>query len=260
MGLNSVASSQTHLRIKDEILDKKAASMNFPTFGIWRRKRPEVINYRYAAIERGTFSTSEFYDRIEADIQERKFPGIEISREEFSEGGALSPRRQYLRIRRERLVFDVCSAPFGEAWFFSARQAQIPVSLMLWELLLILAVVGAVVLGYIQLFGLLAGSAIMLFSLIGAFTLMRNALTLGLHDLDAFLLRVPVVGTLYELVRKETYHRFDTRVMFLDQTEAIVQRAVEETTAASGIAQVVFKEAYPEAHPVLVSLLRRLER
>lgn len=234
--------------------------MNFPTFGIWRRKKPELIKYWYVPVERGTFSTSEFYGRIEERIQERKFPGLELTREEFSEGGALSPHRLYLRIRRERLVFDVCSAPFGEAWFFSARQAQIPVSLMLWELLLILAVVAAVVFGYVQLFGLLAGSAIILFSLIGAFTLMRNALPLGLHDLDAFLLRVPVLGTLYELVRKETYHRHDTRVMFLDQTEAIVRHAVEEMTAAKGVKQLEFKEAFPEVHPVLSSLLRRLER
>lgn len=234
--------------------------MNLPTFGIWRRKRPEVIKYWYVPVERGTFSTSEFYGRIEERIQDHKFPGLELTREEFSEGGALSPRRQYLRIRRERLVFDVCSAPFGEAWFFSARQAQIPVSLMLWEFLLILAIIAAVVLGYIQLFGLLAGSLIILFSLIGASTLMRNALSLGLHDLDAFLLRVPVVGTLYELVRMETYHRYDTRVMFLDQTEAIVRRAVEEMTAVKGFKQVEFKEGYSEAHPVLASLLRRLER
>ncbi|MCW0217932.1 MAG: hypothetical protein OJI67_06390 [Prosthecobacter sp.] len=234
--------------------------MNLPTFGIWRRKRPEVIKYWYTPIDQGSFSTNEFYSQIEGWLQERKFPGIEVTREEFSEGGALSPLRQYLRIRRERLVFDVCSAPFGEAWFFSARQAQIPVSLMIWELLLILAVVAAVAFGYIQLFGLIAGSAIILFSLMGGFVLMRNALTLGLHDLDAFFLRIPVFGTLYELVRKETYHRFDTRVMFLDQTEALVKRAIEETTAAGGFKQVEFKEAYPEAHPALASLLRRLER
>ena len=234
--------------------------MNLPTFGIWRRKKPEVIKYWYVPVERGTFSTAEFYGQIEERIQESKCPGLELTREEFREGGALAPLRQYLRIRRERLVFDVCSAPFGEAWFFSVRQAQIPVSLMLWELLLILVVVGAVVFGYIQLFGLLAGSAIILFSLIGAFTLMRNALPLGLHDLDALLLRVPVVGTLYELIRKETYHRYDTRIMFLDQTEAIVRRTVEEATAAKGFKQVEFKESYPEAHPVLASLLRRLDR
>ncbi len=234
--------------------------MDLPTFGIWRRKRPEVIKYWYTPIERGSFSTDEFYSRIEDWLQERQFPGIEVTREEFSEGGTLSPRRQYLRIRRERLVFDVCSAAFGEAWFFSARQAQIPVSLMVWELLVILAAIAAVVFGYVQLFGVIAGSAIILFSLIGGFMLMRNALTLGLHDLDAFFLRIPIFGTLYELVRKETYYRYDTRVMFLDQTEALVKRAVEEMMAAGGIKQVEFKEAWPEAHPALASLLRRLER
>lgn len=234
--------------------------MNLPTFGIWRRKRAELIKYWYVPIEKGSFSTSEFYGRIESDVRERKFPGLELTREEFSEGGALSPLRQYLRIRRERLAFDVCSAPFGESWFFSARQAQIPVSLMLWELLLILALIGALVLGYIHLFGLFVGGAVILFSLVGAFMLMRNALSLGLTDLDALLLRVPVVGTLYELVRKETYHRFDTRMMFLDQTETIVRRAVEDAMGARGIQQVEFKEAYPEAHPLLASLLRRLER
>ncbi len=234
--------------------------MQLPTFGIWKRKKPEVIRYWYVPVERGKFSAEEFYGKIEKEIEAKKFPGLELTREEFSEGGALSADRQYLRIRRERIVFDVCSAPFGEAWFFSARQAQIPVSLMVWEVLVILAVIASIFLGYVALFGLVFGSVIVLFSLIGGFMLMRNALALGLKDIDAFLLPIPVLGALYESIRKETYHRFDTRVMFLDQTEAIVRRAVEEATLANGIEQAEFKEAFPEVHPVLASLLRRLER
>ena len=50
--------------------------------------------------------------------QSAKFPIWKFREIEFAEGGILSGKRQYLRLRRERLVFDICSAPFGTSWFF----------------------------------------------------------------------------------------------------------------------------------------------
>jgi hypothetical protein len=52
-------------------------------------------------------------------IQRREIPGATTSKVLWSEAGALSADREYFRVTRGRLVFDVCAAPFGKGFFFS---------------------------------------------------------------------------------------------------------------------------------------------
>lgn len=54
---------------------------------------------------------------------------------EFSEGGLLSVKRDYLRLMRERLVFDICAAAFGTGYFFSFRFIEFPPGVNLWHML-----------------------------------------------------------------------------------------------------------------------------
>ena len=96
-------------------------------FGIWKSKKTEVLKHWYVLHLDFDTITSEFYQAIEYDLKARELTGLEISRIEYAEGGLLSAKREYLRMRRERLVFDVCAAPFGTSWFFSCRFAEIPV-------------------------------------------------------------------------------------------------------------------------------------
>jgi hypothetical protein len=48
------------------------------------------------------------------------------SRITWKEGGLLSAKREYLRVRRKEFVFDVCAAPFGKGFFFSWWLGEIP--------------------------------------------------------------------------------------------------------------------------------------
>jgi hypothetical protein len=67
-----------------------------------------------------------------------------------------------------------------------------------------------------------------------------------MHNLDAALIKSPVVGPIYERwFRKETYYREDTRLMYLDTVNAIVKAKVEEATGAKGIKLVRFNERNP---------------
>jgi len=38
---------------------------------------------------------------------------------EFHEGGALSAKREYLRVLRREHIFDICAAPYGNGFFIS---------------------------------------------------------------------------------------------------------------------------------------------
>src|ERR1043166_2849205 len=89
-------------------------------------KRGELLRAWVDFLDDFSFSPQEFYDVIEKELQARKIPSMEISREEFSEGGVLSDRRIYLRLFRERLALYTCAAPFGTGYFFSCRTVYIP--------------------------------------------------------------------------------------------------------------------------------------
>lgn len=72
-------------------------------------------------------------------------------------------------------------------------------------------------------------------------------------DLDAILLDVAVIGKLYERVRKDTYFRYDTRMLFHTLVSDIVKRKVEELTAAKGVKLL---QSY-EYSPILGDLYKR---
>lgn len=225
------------------------------------KKPADVITHWYALVPSFTISTKEFYEAVENELRERQAPGLDISRVDFAEGGLLSQKREYLRMTRERLVFDICAAPFGTGYFFSCRFAEIPATVKLWELFLVL-LAGLVIVGMTFKFaGWLLAPFILLVGFLALIYILRNAVAIGLQDLDAALIKFPVVGPIYERwFRKETYYRHDTRLMYCDTVNTVVKAKVEETTGAKGIKLVRFNEYSPilsELYkPTLVSLPR----
>ena len=120
-----------------------------------------------------------------------------------------------------------------------------------------LALTAALTLGYLALFGTLWGGIIIGMTVLGFALLLRNTLTLGFEDFDAWLLTVPVFGRVYEILfRKETFFRKDTRFMYVEMLERIIQDKIKEVTAAEGIEKVEFIEARPDVHPLLGRLVQ----
>jgi len=60
------------------------------------------------------YPSQDFYADIEKELEARKFPGVETSRQEFAEDGLLSEQRIYLRLMRDKLAIV---APFGVYFF-----------------------------------------------------------------------------------------------------------------------------------------------
>lgn len=216
-------------------------------------KKADVLSHWYALIPGFNTSTKEFYEVVEKELKAREIPGLDISRVEFSEGGLLSAKREYLRMTRERLVFDICAAPFGTEYFFSCRFAEIPAAIQLWQVLLLLIAFGFC--GFVSFilcvkaFSLLAPFIWFfgwIFLLVLTIFALRNADSTGLYDLDNMLVRSPVLGPIYEAwFRKKTYYREDTQLMYLDTVNAVVKAKVEETTGTKGIKLIRFHEHSP---------------
>jgi len=94
---------------------------------IAQRARPVDLSSHWVNLFIGLrYSSQEFYARVEQVLAEREVPDITITRVDWMEGGALSARREYLRIQRERLVFDICGAPFGTGFFVSIWSGERP--------------------------------------------------------------------------------------------------------------------------------------
>jgi hypothetical protein len=75
-------------------------------------------------------SSKDYYASVASAVNEREMTDIKISRVEWSQGGLFSAKRQYLRVQRKELVFDICGAPFGNGFFFSWWLGERPSGLL----------------------------------------------------------------------------------------------------------------------------------
>lgn len=64
-------------------------------------------------------SAKQFYAGLSDAISKRRMSRCTIETVALSEGGILSRKRDYLRIRRGDVRFDVCAAPFAGGFFVS---------------------------------------------------------------------------------------------------------------------------------------------
>lgn len=91
-----------------------------------RRTPMVVFSNWYHLLEGVKASPLEFYASVDRALERRQVPDSRSSRVEWKEGGLLSAKREYLRIRRKEYVFDICAAPFGDAFFVSWWLGEIP--------------------------------------------------------------------------------------------------------------------------------------
>ncbi len=204
-------------------------------FGI-ENKRGELLDYWIYSADRFNFSPQEFYATIERELTARKIPQMKITRQEFGEAGLLSDQRVYLRLMRERLAITACAAPFGNVFFFSCRTVYVPALVRLWHILVVAQLFSLLLYVLIKPLGIFFAANAVLTLMFALAAVLRNASAAGVSDLDAILLRIPVVSTLYEnWFREDTYYRIDTRNLYLKLLPKLIQELAAETCAANGV-------------------------
>jgi hypothetical protein len=223
----------------------------------FKTKKDELLDHWISFADGFSLSPQEFYDAVEKELAARKMPSMEMSRVEYSEGGLLSDKRIYLRMIRERLAFDICAMPFGTSYIFSCRTVHSPPKVRLWHIVAVIiffTIVYFVLLKYLGL--IFAGIALLALFLV-IFETFRNAVTLGLSDLDNALMKIPAFGSIYECwFRKETYYREDTRLAYLKIVPEITKKVADDFTGTKGIKLVqqferapIFGELYKRVPP-----------
>jgi hypothetical protein len=210
--------------------------------------KPKVKRYWYLLLPDQQFSTNEFYSDVLTALRDAKVPGMHASRIHFPEGNLFSAHREYLRLRRERLFFDICSTSFGTSWFFSFRFSILPLRLRLWEVALLLAVAGGIWSAHLAIFGEFWSMVVFPCNVLAFLYLLTVLAPMGLHDLDALILRTPALGPFYEIfLRRDTYYREDTRLMYFELVNAIVREKIRQTTGVEDLAELkIIEEFTPE--------------
>lgn len=85
-----------------------------------------AISHWYCTLNGMHPTATEFYDSVEENIRQRQMDDVKTSRVLWREGGILSSKRLYLRIHRKEHVYDICGAPFGNAFFVSTWLCRPP--------------------------------------------------------------------------------------------------------------------------------------
>jgi hypothetical protein len=220
--------------------------------GFLFRRKPILHDHWYVLIPDFEISTAEFYQSIEDELKRQKIPGLDITEVEFPEGNLMSPNRIYLRLARERLLFEVCAAPFGTSWFFSCRFSEIPLYVRFWELIVMLGALYGLFMAYFLAFGTFWGITVFAVTILGLVYLFNGVVPMGLGQLDSKLVRFPVIGPFYEIfIRRNTYFRQDTRLMYCNIVDQIVRAKVHEFAAVEEVTKVDFqRDESPEGFQV----------
>lgn len=205
---------------------------------------PIVRSHWHHTFEGLQTSALEFYDAVEAAVARREIPELKVSRVEWGESGVLSAKRHYLRVERRGLSFDICTAPFGNAQFFSSWLAEMVPSPLIGILGL---------LAYTVLYGLAALLGLFIASKIGAglFVLavplaflgyfvalgaVCFAIREGRPPWEEYVRAIPLFGRLYDVIfAPDTYYRLDTIKAFQDLAHTAVLECVDAVTAAQGV-------------------------
>ncbi|MDA1277206.1 MAG: hypothetical protein O2960_24610, partial [Verrucomicrobia bacterium] len=162
------------------------------------------------------------------------------------EGTIYSKRRLYYQMRRERVVAEICAAPFGSGFFISSRLFDRRRRAFFFDY-----VFAAVT--------LLAGSApllrwfdfttvLVLFGVIFTtlWSLMRLATNVNFTWLDEKICQVPGYGPIYETwFHPNTYYRQDQHAMYREAVNRSVQEAVGTLISQKGLKPLTEAESKP---------------
>jgi hypothetical protein len=187
----------------------------------------EVISHWHQSVDGLSTSTLEYYTAVEKALREKDAVGLQLERVTANESGILSARREYLRVRYGRLMFDICGAPFGKDYFFSWWLIKrTPGFAALWGCAALIGV-PVVALGFIATMGLFKGILFALIVFAVGAAILRAAFADGWSAIEDSILVMPIIGVLYsKFVKPVTYYSEDTRLMFEDTVHRVVLQVV----------------------------------
>lgn len=199
-------------------------------------KSVEAKSHWQTVVENFNTSTLDFYKTVEEAVAKRQLPDVSFERTDMKEGGILSAKREYLLVKRGKLIFAVCSAPYGTGQFFSWWLLERLPRYALMIALGALAALPLLLVGMMATLGFFKGFVWFAIILAGAIWFVRSGGLGEPGELDATLVAVPYLGRVYErLFRPATFYAEDTRAMFQESIRQAVKEAINDVCTAKGL-------------------------
>jgi len=199
-------------------------------------------------------SPQSFYKDLEDAIGKRGLPGVSMSRVDYHEGGLFSAKREYFRVERQRLVFDVGVAPMGNACFVSWWMGEVR---SFWGTLfagIILLVSLFLYVYFIGKIGIFFGVVVASILLAGVLWVIGYLIREGGLQIDLSLSEVPIFGRFFDLIFKpDTYYRIDTELGFMEAVHHNVMEIIDRLTEEKGLRALTESER----KPILKDLFRK---
>jgi len=204
----------------------------------------EVISHWHQSVDGLSTSTLEYYAAVEKALRDKDAAGLQIERVTANESGILSAKREYLRVRYGRLMFDICGAPFGlvkrTPGFAALWGCAAPVGLPL------------LILGFIATMGFFKGILFALIAIVIGAAVLRQAFSDGWSAIEDTILVMPIVGLLYKkFVKPVTYYSEDTRLMFEDTVHRVVLQVVSGIMTLNKLPELSPEKMKPQSRKAL---------
>jgi hypothetical protein len=213
-----------------------------------------IISHWYRSFEGLQESPEEIYNSIEKAVEKRELPETSILSVNYFEGGPLSAEREYLRVSRGNLVFDICAAYFGKDMFVSWWLGENWTNKGMWILIVVLAVAIASLNIFINQFGFFGGLFLGLITECILFFIVCWQVREGRIRIEDSLLEVPVIGIIYDRIfHPDTYFKADTALMFQEAVRKSVNEVLDGITTSKGIKALTEEEK----KPILTNLFKR---
>lgn len=204
-----------------------------------------VLSHWSTLIENFQTSPLAFYQAVEAALRSRELPQTQNSRVDYREAGLASANREYLHVARERLLFDICGAPFGTgffvSWWLTEDRLRLNPLVRMLAVFVMLAFGSWLVVEFGPIVGIISFVAIVFSGLTAA-----NAFAMKGVFNDSIVLALPMLGTLYGwLFKPSTYFRLDTMEMFQRAVHNAVLETIDAMTAEKGLRALSESERKP---------------
>ncbi len=208
--------------------------------------RATPISYWCTLFDDCVYSPQDFYAAVERNLLRREVPDLLRDYILLHEGMVFSKRRLYYQMRRERIVAEICAAPFGSGFFISSRLFDRRARAFIWDYLFALFILNALTIPVWWRFGTIPSVIIfgILFTSIWSF--MRLGTSTDFAWLDDKLCSIPWFGPIYETwFHPNTYFRQDQHAMYREAVNRSVQEAVAELTVQKGLKPLSDAESRP---------------
>jgi len=225
----------------------------------------DVLSHWCKLIENFNTDSEGFYTAVDAALERRKIHDALTRHIQWSEGGILSPNREYFRIEGSGFAIDICAAPFGTGFFFSSwLSRKRPQWVSMWMLLFLLATWGISRAIAVPIFGMFQSSQqfdmtnlILQAALENPFTIAGLSILAlmfmvsfiargGYREPEEVMLLIPVVGWVYERwFAPITFYRLDTAAMFRATVHNAVLEVIDDLTTQKGLRALAPEDRKP---------------